>query len=91
MPLRRVQLGTKLQRSGIALHHPAQRFQRHAGIGQRRHIAVAELPRVGMTGFFGDARMGLYQGDSLAVAYQRPGCGQADYAATDNGNMLGHR
>ncbi len=88
-PLRRVQARAQLERR-VALEHPAQGLPGHAGIGQRRHIAIGQLPAVGEAGLAAQGLLGLHQGHLEALADQGVGTGQADDAATDDANLLTH-
>ena len=88
-PLRRVQTRAQLERR-VAAQHPADRLQRHAGISQRRHIAVGQLAAVGEAGFAAQRLPRLDHCHFETVAHQRPGRCQPDHAAADDAHTLSH-
>ncbi len=63
-------LRSEAQRGIGSAQHPANRLQRHAGIGQGRNVAIAELPAIGEAGFQGNIVAPLDQLDIVPLAYQ---------------------
>ncbi|MNG99121.1 hypothetical protein D3C79_582850 [compost metagenome] len=88
-PLRQVQAGAQFQRR-FAAQQPAQRLQRHPGIGQRRDIAIGQLPAIGKAGAARKAVPRLDQVDGKAFAHQGIRRCQTNNAAADDRYPLCH-
>ncbi|MNP06125.1 hypothetical protein D3C76_980970 [compost metagenome] len=88
-PLSQVQTWPQLQRR-VAAQQPAQGLQRYPGIGQRRHIAVGQLPAIGKAGALGQALARFDQVHCKALAHQGIGCCQTDDAPTNDRYPLCH-
>ena len=86
-PLRGGAIGLEAQRA-VGVQQPTQRLQRHAGIGQRRHVAVAELPAVRPARAGGERGLALHQRHPVPRLRQGPGGGDANDAATDHHELL---
>lgn len=86
-PLAQVGFGTETQRA-VLLEHPLQCFQRHAGVRQRGHIAVAELAAVAVARCAAHGGGALQQRDAIAGFQQPPGGCQAHHAAADHHYLL---
>ncbi len=85
-PLGRVQPRAPAQRR-VAAQQPAGHLGQHAGTGQRRHIAVAELPAVGEAGLQPRTVAPLQHRDLMAVVGQLPGGGHADHAGAGDHHL----
>ncbi len=86
-PLVPAQLGLEAQRA-VRVQQPAQGLERHAGIGQGRDIAVAELAAIGTAGALGQGGLALHQRDLVPFLGQGPGSGQTDHPTPDHHNLL---
>ncbi|MCY1218945.1 hypothetical protein D9M72_309010 [compost metagenome] len=78
-PLRRICRGAETHRR-IAPQQPARHLGHHARPGQRRHIAVAELPAIGKAGLLGRPVVALQHRHLVAVLGQAPCRRHADHA-----------
>jgi hypothetical protein len=86
-PLVGVELRLEAQRP-VFLEQPLQGFHRHTGIGQRRHVAIAELAAILVAGGGAHAWRAIEQGDLVPGFQQPPGRGQADDTAADYDDFL---
>ncbi|MNL08193.1 hypothetical protein D3C87_1289010 [compost metagenome] len=82
-PLGRVGGRTEAHRR-IAVQQPARHLRQHAWPGQRRHVAVAQLPAVGKAGLLARALVALQYGDLVAILGQPPCSGHADHPRSHN-------
>ncbi|MNS88151.1 hypothetical protein D3C72_1221150 [compost metagenome] len=78
-PLRGVQAIVQTQRR-ISPEHPAWHVGEHAGAGQRRHVAVAELPAVGKAAAHGRPRPLVHQRHVVPRPRQQVRRRHADHA-----------
>ena len=86
-PLAQVGLRLEAQRA-VFLEQPLDGLQRHAGVGQRRHVAVAQLAAIAMAGAARHVGRAVDQGHLVAGLEQPPGRGQADDTAADDNYLL---
>jgi len=85
-PLPQARPRTEAQGRRLPAQHPAQCLQRHAGIGQGRDVAIAQLAAVREAGFQTHVVTPFDQLDRVPLAHQRISGGQPDDAAADDCN-----
>jgi len=82
-----VERGLEAQRA-VFLEQPLDGFQRHAGVRQRRDVAVAQLAAIAMAGAGCHVGRALDQAYVMAGLEQPPGRSQPDDAAADDDYFL---
>ncbi len=87
-PLRPIRLRTQCQRRGAG-KQVVRPLAPDRGIGQRRHVRIAELGAVAEAGAAAGVRQRIHQRDSMAGFQQPPGRGHADHAGAQDTDMHG--
>jgi hypothetical protein len=66
----------------VAVEQPSRQLGQHGRVGQRRHVAVAELRAIGQAGFLGQFVARFQQGNGMPLARQIVGARDANHSAT---------